>query len=188
MGWKWLWSWFLPGRGSNPVRVIMYTRCGCHLCDEAWELLHFFFQAEDGIRDADVTGVQTRALPICRGGRRHRLGHRERADALGALAARRVGRLDDRARRGAARAHDDAGARVDDVALLESGVTDRLVHGDVVPGGAAAVEAHCAAVDRPCRVERGRAVHLAAEAELGVLVGARDPGLRFAQAREHFLC
>src|SRR5215813_10968484 len=29
----------------------------------------FFFQAEDGIRDADVTGVQTCALPICRTGR-----------------------------------------------------------------------------------------------------------------------
>src|SRR6266498_4800585 len=27
----------------------------------------FFFQAEDGIRDADVTGVQTCALPILRG-------------------------------------------------------------------------------------------------------------------------
>src|SRR5436305_1153160 len=27
--------------------------------------LAFFFQAEDGIRDADVTGVQTCALPIC---------------------------------------------------------------------------------------------------------------------------
>src|SRR6266498_6067800 len=27
----------------------------------------FFFQAEDGIRDADVTGVQTCALPIWRG-------------------------------------------------------------------------------------------------------------------------
>src|SRR5215813_10838553 len=27
-------------------------------------LLVFFFQAEDGIRDADVTGVQTCALPI----------------------------------------------------------------------------------------------------------------------------
>src|SRR5690554_662911 len=27
-------------------------------------MLHFFFQAEDGIRDADVTGVQTCALPI----------------------------------------------------------------------------------------------------------------------------
>src|SRR3989442_811115 len=28
------------------------------------EYLFFFFQAEDGIRDADVTGVQTCALPI----------------------------------------------------------------------------------------------------------------------------
>src|SRR5437016_9738122 len=29
----------------------------------------FFFQAEDGIRDWSVTGVQTCALPICRGDR-----------------------------------------------------------------------------------------------------------------------
>src|SRR5437879_13040125 len=28
-------------------------------------LLVFFFQAEDGIRDTSVTGVQTCALPIC---------------------------------------------------------------------------------------------------------------------------
>src|SRR6266498_5412646 len=28
------------------------------------DLVCFFFQAEDGIRDADVTGVQTCALPI----------------------------------------------------------------------------------------------------------------------------
>src|SRR5437773_9771778 len=28
--------------------------------------LFFFFQAEDGIRDRDVTGVQTCALPICK--------------------------------------------------------------------------------------------------------------------------
>ena len=28
----------------------------------------FFFQAEDGIRDVAVTGVQTCALPICRAG------------------------------------------------------------------------------------------------------------------------
>src|SRR5260370_35642389 len=34
----------------------------------------FFFQAEDGIRDSSVTGVQTCALPICGGGdRAHRL-------------------------------------------------------------------------------------------------------------------
>src|SRR5690554_7142018 len=29
-------------------------------------VVFFFFQAEDGIRDADVTGVQTCALPIWR--------------------------------------------------------------------------------------------------------------------------
>src|SRR5207249_6402569 len=29
-------------------------------------LYFFFFQAEDGIRDRNVTGVQTCALPICR--------------------------------------------------------------------------------------------------------------------------
>src|SRR2546426_7969995 len=30
-----------------------------------WFLCFFFFQAEDGIRDYKVTGVQTCALPIC---------------------------------------------------------------------------------------------------------------------------
>src|SRR6266498_5107125 len=34
----------------------------------------FFFQAEDGIRDADVTGVQTCALPISGGLRALRAG------------------------------------------------------------------------------------------------------------------
>src|SRR5437763_16734413 len=29
-------------------------------------IFFFFFQAEDGIRDTSVTGVQTCALPICR--------------------------------------------------------------------------------------------------------------------------
>src|SRR5216683_3734795 len=33
----------------------------------------FFFQAEDGIRDLIVTGVQTCALPICGRGKRDRL-------------------------------------------------------------------------------------------------------------------
>src|SRR5207245_3229152 len=46
----------------------------CHSCrgvperrDEDWhrdDVVFFFFQAEDGIRDATVTGVQTCALPI----------------------------------------------------------------------------------------------------------------------------
>src|SRR5258707_5260129 len=42
--------------------------------DSCWGYFFFFFQAEDGIRDIGVTGVQTCALPIyCRtnGPRRH---------------------------------------------------------------------------------------------------------------------
>src|SRR5207245_11200202 len=35
----------------------------------------FFFQAEDGIRDATVTGVQTCALPICLSQDHHRNGY-----------------------------------------------------------------------------------------------------------------
>src|SRR5256885_5248176 len=50
----------------------------------------FFFQAEDGIRDYKVTGVQTCALPIC-GGRRLdlRAGGRRQSRAADATEARR---------------------------------------------------------------------------------------------------
>src|SRR5256885_10792496 len=34
-------------------------------CSYSTRLFFFFFQAEDGIRDYKVTGVQTCALPIC---------------------------------------------------------------------------------------------------------------------------
>src|SRR5256885_7342068 len=40
------------------VRQLVWCKCAC-----GWS---FFFQAEDGIRDYKVTGVQTCALPICR--------------------------------------------------------------------------------------------------------------------------
>src|SRR2546430_16671643 len=38
------------------------------VCVTCWVSLFFFFQAEDGIRDLTVTGVQTCALPICPSG------------------------------------------------------------------------------------------------------------------------
>src|SRR2546422_5822113 len=41
--------------------------CVCALCFVSFFFFFFFFQAEDGIRDVAVTGVQTCALPICRG-------------------------------------------------------------------------------------------------------------------------
>src|SRR5947209_11389242 len=48
-----MWTWF----GSV---LWCWTRTTCRL------LIFFFFQAEDGIRDIGVTGVQTYALPIFR--------------------------------------------------------------------------------------------------------------------------
>src|SRR5260370_29561298 len=41
----------------------------------------FFFQAEDGIRDSSVTGVQTCALPISNAARRAGLSHVIEVDA-----------------------------------------------------------------------------------------------------------
>src|SRR5437667_7399712 len=45
------------------VRLVLHRRSDATMrCDRL--LFFFFFQAEDGIRDRDVTGVQTCALPI----------------------------------------------------------------------------------------------------------------------------
>src|SRR5256886_1888036 len=51
---------------SSLCLVSFLSNCGPMI------LLFFFFQAEDGIRDLTVTGVQTCALPIC--GLRRRMG------------------------------------------------------------------------------------------------------------------
>src|SRR2546426_7810637 len=63
----------------------------------------FFFQAEDGIRDYKVTGVQTCALPICRsaGGVRARRGS---VDAALRVGGRQGAPPQDGARGGAQRA------------------------------------------------------------------------------------
>src|SRR6266567_5190752 len=50
-----------PGRMPEPVSFREERNRGL--------LIDFFFQAEDGIRDLTVTGVQTCALPICWGRR-----------------------------------------------------------------------------------------------------------------------
>src|SRR5256885_6863422 len=52
----------------------------------------FFFQAEDGIRDYKVTGVQTCALPICL--RQDRLGQVNAGAAIGGRARNGVGQRD----------------------------------------------------------------------------------------------
>src|SRR6266498_5095293 len=84
----------------------------------------FFFQAEDGIRDADVTGVQTCALPISDRAlvRAEQPALQQRGNAVGA-------RHDDMGRIAAGRnarlLMDEAGAGESAVALPVIGVDDR---------------------------------------------------------------
>src|SRR5256884_7103727 len=56
--WTWSWRWRSPSAGyrMGSGRCATVGGCRCWVC--------FFFQAEDGIRDVAVTGVQTCALPI----------------------------------------------------------------------------------------------------------------------------
>src|SRR2546429_2554886 len=79
----------------------------------------FFFQAEDGIRDVAVTGVQTCALPIS-GRARIPRDPRPRGGAVGRpgeaarrALARRAGRADGRRRPGRSRAHRPGTQRED---------------------------------------------------------------------------
>src|SRR2546430_4861137 len=61
---KWAWSRWRKGRREDypqPPRV----GAGVVTASGSPSILFFFFQAEDGIRDLTVTGVQTCALPIC---------------------------------------------------------------------------------------------------------------------------
>src|SRR3712207_9098452 len=60
-----------------------------YLCVWFVSLFFFFFQAEDGIRDIGVTGVQTCALPISPDGQADRLA---KLFLIGAVPARRIGR------------------------------------------------------------------------------------------------
>src|SRR5256886_5405821 len=68
-------------------------------CKQYAIIFFFFFQAEDGIRDLTVTGVQTCALPIYRIGEL-RLVHR-RGEALLAERQQRAGRRQGQGRGGA---------------------------------------------------------------------------------------
>jgi glutaredoxin len=38
MSWDWLWR-LGRSRAATPRHVLFYTRRGCHLCDEAWEIV-----------------------------------------------------------------------------------------------------------------------------------------------------
>jgi glutaredoxin len=49
-------------RTKPPPRVVVYTRAGCHLCDEAWDYL----AAERDRRGFELTAVDVDADPALR--------------------------------------------------------------------------------------------------------------------------
>ena len=57
------WDWFWPAKRSSPPpgrHVLFYTRAGCHLCEEAWEIVsaaqrRFGFTLEQVDVDTDPT-------------------------------------------------------------------------------------------------------------------------------------
>src|SRR5437773_1228175 len=70
---KWVRRQSVAGNSSNRlggVAVRKRERSNAWRWEREGVCFVFFFQAEDGIRDRDVTGVQTCALPICRASRR----------------------------------------------------------------------------------------------------------------------
>jgi glutaredoxin len=63
-------GWTMRAR-RPPLRVVMYTRRGCHLCEEAWELLEelrasFGFELElvDVDGQSDLAKVYGEKVPV----------------------------------------------------------------------------------------------------------------------------
>src|SRR2546429_67123 len=61
-----LWLFVGASWWSSVVRSTFLRRICSRVYIVVVSFFFFFFQAEDGIRDVAVTGVQTCALPICR--------------------------------------------------------------------------------------------------------------------------
>src|SRR5690606_12465641 len=122
-----------------------------------------------------------------RRGRTHCLRHREGTDPLRSLFARGQCRFDDGAGRRSARTHDDSGPLVGNLVRLEAGIANGLIHGDMIPGGAAAMKAHGATVDHGFHVDVGSAVNLAAKPDLGIFLCPDDAGPALAKRGQDFL-
>ena len=116
----------------------------------------------------------------------HGARHAERADAGDALLAQDVHGLHLVERRGAAGAGDQAGARVGNLRVVQPGILDRLLQGQVGIGRGVAHEALDLAVDvQRIHVQRHRAAHLAAHADFGVGRVEADARTTLAQMAGH---
>jgi hypothetical protein len=92
-----------------------------------------------------------------------------------------VGRGDQGLRRGAARAHDEAGALVDDVLLLKPGIGNGLLHREEIVSRAVAHEASRTPVDRAFEIDFEASFHLTAEAHALIRLGFGNAGAGVVQ-------
>lgn len=69
---KWLLSWWRrPPRQLDHLNLVLYTRHGCHLCDDAWHLLQkaqrehgFLLQAVDVDGDPELRARFDTCVPV----------------------------------------------------------------------------------------------------------------------------
>src|SRR5256885_10462209 len=104
-------------------------------CSHGLYLLFFFCQAEDGIRDYKVTGVQTCALPICEDLGRGHLVHRAEHEPRGP---------------------DERAVEVLDAALVERALEERVLDDAELHALLAALlarsEEHTSELQSPCNL------------------------------------
>jgi glutaredoxin len=69
----WLWGWWRGRKAGGPthLHVVMYTRHGCHLCEDAWALLQrergrygFVLEAVDVDTDAELAARHGMEVPV----------------------------------------------------------------------------------------------------------------------------
>jgi len=64
-----MWPW--RQKPSEPPRIVLYTRSGCHLCDDAWKMLEtcasrysFDVAVVDIDADAELTRLHGERVPV----------------------------------------------------------------------------------------------------------------------------
>jgi glutaredoxin len=66
-----VWLGRRPGTSLGHVQVLVYTRCGCHLCEAAWQILQeaqrqyrFALESIDVDSDPDLTARYGKDVPV----------------------------------------------------------------------------------------------------------------------------
>jgi len=71
ISWSWLWPWQPAAPVLKNVHVVLYTRHGCHLCDQAWKVLQdaqkrfsFVLESVDVDSNGDLAARHGDCVPV----------------------------------------------------------------------------------------------------------------------------